>query len=78
MFQKVISLFLLTITLYMHVVCYGYGTVDHIFNLKCLIDLYLFGRKKLYCAFVDFCKAFDSVIKQNIIMAKFVTQWYRW
>ena len=39
----------------------GYGTVDYIFNLKCLIDLYLFRRKKLYCAFVDFRKAFDSV-----------------
>ena len=23
----------------------GYGTVDHIFNLKCLIDMYLFRRK---------------------------------
>ena len=39
----------------------GYGTVDHIFNLKCLIDLYLFRRKKLYCAFIDYRKAFDSV-----------------
>ena len=39
----------------------GYGTVDHIFNLKCLIDMYLFRRKKLYCAFVDYRKAFDSV-----------------
>ena len=39
----------------------GYGTVDHIFNLKCLIDMYLFRRTKLYCAFVDYRKAFDSV-----------------
>ena len=39
----------------------GYGTIDHIFNLKCLIDLYLFRRKKLYCAFIDYRKAFDSV-----------------
>ena len=31
------------------------------FNLKCLIDLYLFRRKKLYCAFIDYRKAFDSV-----------------
>jgi hypothetical protein len=38
-----------------------YGTTDHIFNLKCLIDLYLFRRKKLYCAFIDYRKAFDSV-----------------
>ena len=34
--------------------------IDHIFKLKCLIDLYLF-RKKLLCAFIDYRKAFDSV-----------------
>jgi hypothetical protein len=39
----------------------GYGTIDHIFNLKCLIDLYLFRRNKLYCAFIYYRKAFDSV-----------------
>ena len=39
----------------------GYGTADHIFNLKCLIDLYLFRGKRLYCAFIDYKKAFDSV-----------------
>ena len=41
----------------------GYSTTDHIFNLKCLIDLYLFRGKKLYCAFIDYKKAFDSVNK---------------
>ena len=30
-----------------------YGTTDHIFNLKCIIDLYVFRGKKLYCAFID-------------------------
>ena len=39
----------------------GYGTTDHIFNLKCLIDLYLFRSRKLFCAFIDYKKAFDSV-----------------
>ena len=39
----------------------GYSTTDHIFNLKCLIDLYLFRGKKLYSAFIDYKKAFDSV-----------------
>lgn len=38
-----------------------YSTIDHIFNLKCLIDLYLFRGRKLYCAFIDYKKAFDSV-----------------
>ena len=39
----------------------GYSTTDHIFNMKCLIDLYLFRGKTLYCAFIDYKKAFDSV-----------------
>ena len=54
----------------------GYSTIDHIFNLKCLVDLYLHRKKKqLFCAFIDYRKAFDSVnrialwqklIQQNI------------
>ena len=39
----------------------GHSTTDHIFSLHCLIDLYLHKKKRLYCAFVDFRKAFDSV-----------------
>jgi hypothetical protein len=31
------------------------------FSLKMLIDYYLSCNKKLYCAFVDYRKAFDSV-----------------
>ena len=38
-----------------------YGTNDHLFNLKCLVDLFLFKKKKLFCAFIDYKKAFDSV-----------------
>ena len=34
----------------------NYGTTDHIFNLKCLIDLYLFRGRKLFCAFIDYKK----------------------
>ena len=33
-----------------------YGTRGHIFDLKCLIDLYLCKKKKLYCEFVDYKK----------------------
>ena len=29
----------------------GYITIDHIFNLKCLIDLYLFGKKRIILCF---------------------------
>lgn len=39
----------------------GYSTMDHTFNLKCLMDLYLHRNKQLFCAFIDYKKAFDSV-----------------
>ena len=29
----------------------NYGTNDHMFNLRCLIDLFLFKKKKLFCAY---------------------------
>ena len=35
--------------------------MDHIFNLKCLVDLFLHRNKHLFCAFIDYRKAFDSV-----------------
>ena len=38
-----------------------YSTADHIFSLKMLIDFYLYKKKRLYCAFIDYRKAFDSV-----------------
>ena len=39
----------------------GYATTDHIFVLDAILRMYLHRGKKLYCAFVDFKKAFDSV-----------------
>lgn len=38
-----------------------YSTADHIFSLKMLIDFYLYKKKRLYCAFIDYRKAFDSI-----------------
>ena len=38
-----------------------YSTVDHIFTLKCLLDIYLSKKKKLYAAFIDYKKAFDNI-----------------
>ena len=32
----------------------GYSTLDHIFLVKSLVDIYFARKKKLYCAFVDF------------------------
>ena len=40
----------------------NYSTMDHIFLLKNVIDLFVKNDKqKLYCAFVDYKKAFDTV-----------------
>ena len=39
----------------------AYSTIDHVFVLKCIIDFYLQKRKRLYCAFIDYKKAFDLI-----------------
>ncbi|MCW4343918.1 MAG: reverse transcriptase family protein [Candidatus Thiodiazotropha endolucinida] len=39
----------------------GYSTTDHIFSLHALIELIKLKKKKLFCSFIDFSKAFDSV-----------------
>ena len=39
----------------------GYSTTDHIFVLQSLIELLIVKKMKLFCFFVDFSKAFDSV-----------------
>ena len=37
-----------------------YSTTHHIFTLKCLIDLCLSRKEKLYCAYIDYATAFDK------------------
>ena len=44
----------------------GYSTLDHIFSLNCIIDLLLCQRKRLYCVFVDYKKAFDMVDRSSL------------
>jgi hypothetical protein len=39
----------------------GYATTDHIFTLHAAIELLLQKNKRIYCAFVDYKKAFDSI-----------------
>ena len=39
----------------------GYSTADHIFTLHALTEILKNKNKKLYCSFIDFSKAFDSV-----------------
>lgn len=44
------------------------GTVDNIFVLHGLITHMINSGKKLYCGFVDFTKAFDYVVRENLWM----------
>ena len=39
----------------------GYGTTDHIFVLNSLIEIMKKTKQKLFCAFIDFSQAFDSI-----------------
>ena len=39
----------------------GYSTIDNMFVLQGIVHKYLTRRRKLYCAFIDFKKAFDTV-----------------
>ena len=38
-----------------------HSTLDHIFALHILINYYIAQKKQLYCAFVDYSKAFDFI-----------------
>ena len=44
----------------------GYSTVDHIFTLYALVQKHLNNNTKLYVAFVDFHKAFDSINRNKL------------
>ena len=39
----------------------GYSTIDHIFVLQLVIELYNSVHKRVYCAFIDYRKAFDYI-----------------
>ena len=44
----------------------GFSTVDHIFALNMLINLVQNRRKKLFCAFIDLKRAFDTVWRDGL------------
>ena len=44
----------------------GHSTADNIFVLYALISLYLSFGKKLFCTFIDFRKAFDTVWRKGL------------
>ena len=39
----------------------NFSTADHLFTMYGILDILLFKKKRLYCAFLDFEKAFDKV-----------------
>ncbi len=39
----------------------GFSTTDHIFTLHTLIEILKNSKQKVFCAFIDFSKAFDNV-----------------
>ena len=44
----------------------NYSTTDHIFSLYALFEILKQRKKKLYCAFIDFSKAFDTVWRTGL------------
>ena len=43
-----------------------YSTSDHIFVLNTLINIYQTKNRQIYCAFVDYRKAFDFINRSNL------------
>lgn len=44
----------------------GYSTCDHIFTINYLIQKLKSEKKKLYCSFIDFSAAFDSIWRAGL------------
>ena len=44
----------------------GYSTSDHIFTLHALTEILKSKKRRLYCSFIDFSKAFDSVWRAGL------------
>lgn len=44
----------------------NYSTIDNIFVLRVLFDLLSKEKRKMYCAFIDFKKAFDTVWRAGL------------
>ena len=46
----------------------NYSTMDHIFVISSLINLYKHKGKRIYCAFIDYKKAFDLIDRSKLWM----------
>ena len=61
-----------------------FSTIDHLFVLKSLADMYLSKRQRLYCCFVDYKKTFDTINRttlwSNMLSSRFsgkILMWYK-
>ena len=46
----------------------GFSTLDHIFTLRAIIEENRSHGRKIYCTFVDFRKAFDTIPRAQLIL----------
>ena len=46
----------------------AFSTTDHIFTLYSIIDFYTNKKRRVYCAFVDYSKAFDLIERSSLWM----------
>lgn len=44
----------------------GLSITEHIFTLKTVIDIFISEKRKLYCVFIDFQKAFDTIWRKAL------------
>ena len=44
----------------------GFSTIDHIYTMHTLLDLYLQNGNRIYCAFIDYKKAFDLIDRSKL------------
>ena len=44
----------------------GYSATDHLVTLHSVIDYLRYRKKKLFCTFIDFSKAFDQVWRSGL------------
>lgn len=46
--------------------CKGFLTMDHVFSLQCILNSYLQKKKRVYCALLDYKKAFDMLDRSSL------------